>query len=575
MCNLAATYPYVPGDVWIGCDFKGDVQAGQSRMGHVQHAIQALKANNNRNMQVYSHIVAFTDGTVVTAHRVFNQYSATVYVPIVSANIDMPSDSGSALIVFYEKGGSIRASKVEISGDKIRAKKLNRLIGTRFNGIKGHVPSYSKRVEMTIEIKNGENSGRMKRPVLLFGSPFTITGHGAATTLGYSGNPFGLGSQYRYHIYAIDLTSGLHVLVYSFYSPLGVTIIPSQTEDSPQPHVLVFDINSDGENVYIYQRTETSKYALMSFRLSINNGVMEAIRDRYCLYQNEYEDENSTYLDNSGNLRFINCTYKNQIATYTYVSKNILANTNTVEKEFKSIVITKKEGDVRIYPAISYVCFSDSSHEMYSELFGRVEYLTKEDVVHWDGSITKSPIDQITIYMDSTKKEILKYKQSQALYSNEYYDFNVAGHGAAFIPYPRAYKYDAPFLMLVETEIETGWKTRTINVRLQTPHKEITIGGQMSYQIDETSYEFFQKWFATFGSFGSLLNCEMENGNDIIQGLSYIGFDGEEPFNKETYIFRNGVDITEAMARILSAQESEILGAVYIPTKLNTIFKFF
>jgi len=78
---LAGLYGFKPTDTFLGCEFTGDEQAGQLRMGHVRNALQTLQYVNKQDLQVYDHTVQFDDGTVVTAHRMFGQYSADVHVP--------------------------------------------------------------------------------------------------------------------------------------------------------------------------------------------------------------------------------------------------------------------------------------------------------------------------------------------------------------------------------------------------------------------------------------------------------------------------------------------------------------
>jgi hypothetical protein len=83
MSILAGLYGFKPTDTFQGCRYSGDVQAGQSKWGHIQNALQTLHDVNRLDLQVLSHTVYFDDGVVVTAHRSFGQYSADVYVPVV------------------------------------------------------------------------------------------------------------------------------------------------------------------------------------------------------------------------------------------------------------------------------------------------------------------------------------------------------------------------------------------------------------------------------------------------------------------------------------------------------------
>jgi len=78
---LAGLHGFKPTDTFQGCQYSGDEQAGQLCMGHVCNALQTLQYVNKQDLQIYDHTVQFDDGTVVTAHRCFGQYSADVHVP--------------------------------------------------------------------------------------------------------------------------------------------------------------------------------------------------------------------------------------------------------------------------------------------------------------------------------------------------------------------------------------------------------------------------------------------------------------------------------------------------------------
>ena len=99
MTILASCYPYVPGEIWSGCIFTGDEQAGQSKWGFVQNAVQTLKYINKLDLKQYDHTVYFDDGTIVTAHRNDKEYWAEVYVP--------PRQTGPGQGQFYHVPGCV------------------------------------------------------------------------------------------------------------------------------------------------------------------------------------------------------------------------------------------------------------------------------------------------------------------------------------------------------------------------------------------------------------------------------------------------------------------------------------
>lgn len=76
---LAGLYGFKPTDIFTG--FNGNDEDGLSHIGHVMNALQTLHDVNRLDLQVYDHTVEFDDGTVVTAHRMFGQYSVTIEVP--------------------------------------------------------------------------------------------------------------------------------------------------------------------------------------------------------------------------------------------------------------------------------------------------------------------------------------------------------------------------------------------------------------------------------------------------------------------------------------------------------------
>lgn len=152
MSILAGLYGFSPTDVFLGCRFSGDVMAGQNRMGQVRNALQVLRDVNPLDLKIFDYTVSFDDGTIITAHRRFQQYWAEVYVK--TNNVSTYSkESKSDIYCIYYKDSKVYASRIGFSKNSISveskdlASKYGKFIYA-YNGQESYIRTFSKGIKV-------------------------------------------------------------------------------------------------------------------------------------------------------------------------------------------------------------------------------------------------------------------------------------------------------------------------------------------------------------------------------------------------------------------------------------------
>ena len=167
MTILASCYPYVPGEIWSGCIFTGDEQAGQSKWGFVQNAVQTLKYINKLDLKQYDHTVYFDDGTIVTAHRNDKEYWAEVYVP--------PRQTGPGQGQFYHVPGCVARYCLGVRNDVPSGDLKDEQLVFSVNSAKKTSVSFLNRKECGLPASGVAPDGSILRDYKVISMPGTDT----------------------------------------------------------------------------------------------------------------------------------------------------------------------------------------------------------------------------------------------------------------------------------------------------------------------------------------------------------------------------------------------------------------
>lgn len=152
MSILAGLYGFEPTDVFLGCQFSGDVMAGQNRMGQVGNALQVLHDTNPLNLQIYDTTVTFDDGSVVSAHRKFNQYWAEVYVPIIEEKEKKEKPEADFILFFKNEKNKVMCAGLDIGKKTISVKYIVPGESLGFYGVSGPVPYFSMEIKKDLYV---------------------------------------------------------------------------------------------------------------------------------------------------------------------------------------------------------------------------------------------------------------------------------------------------------------------------------------------------------------------------------------------------------------------------------------